>query len=131
MPKPEPAPAPEPVPAPSVVDRGSLIPPPPGAEPEPEPPPPPAPEPPKPEVNIAQIMGQHIREGGIKEFTLAQVNGWRAEPDEVIDGETYQVGIVTYTADTIFGKKTLDAKALIQNGRVVKWVWPKSGMEIK
>ena len=76
-------------------------------------------------------MKQHIRSGAIKEFTFEQVLGWKAEADETINGETYQTGLVRYKADTIFGVKTIEAKALIQNGKVVRWVWPKSGMEIK
>jgi hypothetical protein len=78
-----------------------------------------------------EAMKQHIRSGAIKEFTFEQVLGWKAEADETINGETYQTGLVRYKADTIFGVKTIEAKALIQKGKVVRWVWPKSGMEIK
>ncbi|MCX6878875.1 MAG: hypothetical protein NTW21_34450 [Verrucomicrobia bacterium] len=104
--------------------------------------PPPVPEPVMPEPpasapasgvtgDSVEVMKAHIRSGGIKEFTFQQVLGWKAEADEVINGETYQTGLVRYKAETIFGVKTIEAKALIQNGKVVRWVWPKSGMEIK
>jgi hypothetical protein len=59
------------------------------------------------------------------------VQDWQAGPQETVDGQVYQTGTVTYRAETIFGVKTIQAKALIQNGRVVRWIWPKSGMEIR
>ena len=76
-------------------------------------------------------MKQHIQGGNIKEFEFKQGQGWRAGPDEVIDGESFQVGLIRYMAETIFGTKSIEAKALIKNGEVVMWIWPKSGMEIK
>ena len=82
-------------------------------------------------VGIVPIMQASIRGGQIKEFTFAQVLGWKAEPNETVDGETFQAGSVTYKAETIFGVKTLQAKAFIKNGKVQRWIWPKSGMEIK
>ena len=57
--------------------------------------------------------------------------GWKAGENEVVDGETYQTGVAAYKAATIFGVKTIQAKALIQGGEVKKWIWPDSGMEIK
>lgn len=109
-----PVPAPVPTPEPATED--------------PVPPPPTAPAAP---VDVVSLMKQHIQGGNIKEFEFKQVQGWKAEPNEVIDGETYQVGLIRYTAETIFGTKSIEAKALIKDGAVVKWIWPKSGMEIK
>ena len=82
-------------------------------------------------ADVVEVMKEHIRSGGIKEFTAEQVQGWRAAADEVIDGSTYQIGMVRYNADTIFGAKTFEVKAIIQNGKVLRWIWPKSGLEIK
>jgi hypothetical protein len=48
-----------------------------------------------------------------------------------VDGQPFQTGSVTYKAETIFGVKTIQAKALIKGGKVQRWIWPKSGMEIK
>ncbi len=76
-------------------------------------------------------MQESVRTGQIKEFTLDQVLTWKAEANETVDGATFQVGIVTYKAETIFGVKTIQAKALLKNGQVQRWIWPKSGMEIK
>jgi hypothetical protein len=131
-PVPEPVPAPEPMPvpepAPAVVpvvppaDGDFVVP--------PENPPEPAPIPAT-AVDVVAVMKKHISEGNIKEFTFNQVQGWKAEPNEVIDGETYQIGLIRYNAETIFGNKSIEAKALIKNGQVVRWIWPKSNMEIK
>lgn len=82
-------------------------------------------------INIVDIMQESIRDGLIKEFKFEQVLGWKAGEDEAVDGQTFQTGLVSYKAETIFGVKTIQAKALIQDGKVVRWIWPKSGMEIK
>lgn len=77
-------------------------------------------------------MKASIQAGEIKEFTFDQVLEWAAvEGTEMIDGENYQTGIASYKAETVFGVKTIQAKALIQGNKVVRWLWPKSGMEIK
>jgi hypothetical protein len=120
--EPTPEPAPEPTPAP-----------------EPEPTPAPEPEPtPEPEAAAAgsgdpvAIMKASIQAGEIKEFSFDQVLEWQpGEGTETIDGQGYQTGIASYKAETVFGVKTIQAKALIQGGKVVRWLWPKSGMEIK
>ena len=82
--------------------------------------------------DAVEVMKAHIRSGAIKEFTFEQVLEWKVGADETLNGETYQTGLVRYKAGTIFGVKTIDAKALLQNGRLVRWVWPKNpSMEIK
>lgn len=106
-------------------------------EPMPEPEPEPAPEPePEPaakldEVAIVKLMQDSIKAGEIKEFTYEQVLGWKAGEEEERDGVSYQTGLVAYEAETIFGVKTIQAQALIADGRIVRWIWPKSGMEIR
>ena len=143
VPAPVPTPAPVPDPMPPVAqndpapggDSVEPVTPAPAPVPTPEPatedPAPPTPAPPTAPVDVVSLMKQHIQGGNIKEFEFKQVQGWKAEPDEVVDGETYQVGLIRYTAETIFGTKSIEAKALIKDGAVVKWIWPKSGMEIK
>jgi hypothetical protein len=76
-------------------------------------------------------MQESIKAAQIKEFTFDQVLEWTAGPDETVDGETYQTGLASYKAETIFGVKTIQAKALIKGGKLQRWIWPKSGMEIK
>ncbi len=117
---PEPAPTPEPAPV---------------VTPDPAPEPPPAVEPAPPvaagSTDAVKAMQDSIKAAQIKEFAFDQVLEWKAEADEIVDGETYQTGVAAYKAETIFGVKTIQAKALIKAGKVQRWIWPKSGMEIK
>lgn len=123
-------PPPEPTPAPVVIPEQ-----PPAVAVEPEPTPPTA-QPTgtkveSPNADVVKVMQESIRAAQIKEFTFAQVLDWNPEADETVDGEPYQVGLASYKAETIFGVKTIQAKALIKNGKVQRWIWPKSGMDIK
>lgn len=80
---------------------------------------------------IVAAMQASIKAGDIKEFTFDQVTDWTAGEPETIDGGTYETGLATYHAETIFGKKEIKAKALVRGGKVQRWIWPNSGMEIK
>ena len=125
-PEPIPEPTPEPVPEPTLEPTPEPTP-----EPIPEPTPEPEPEPAGSSDPIA-IMQASIQAAEIKEFTFDQVLEWLpGEGSETIDGQNYQTGIASYKAETVFGVKTIQAKALIQGGKVVRWLWAKSGMEIK
>lgn len=133
VPVPTPTPTPEPVPTP-IPDPAPVVPTPepaPAPEPAPVPSPVPTPAPAGQSMDVVKVMQESIRSAQIKEFTIAQVLGWKAEPNETIEGVSYQVGTLTYKAETIFGVKTIQAKALITDGKVQRWIWPKSGMEIK
>lgn len=142
--KPEPVPMPagdseEPKPAPEPVAQDTTPAPEPAPQPQPAPTPEPAPAPepaPQPAPAAAtktpvQVMQESLRSAQIKEFTYDQVLDWKAGTEETVDGENYATGLVSYKAETIFGVKTIQAKALIKEGKVAKWIWPKSGMEIK
>lgn len=129
------APAPVPVtPAPAPVVET------PAPAPEPMPEPEPAPEPAPVEPPVAAVLGAEeivkliqdsIRSKQIKEFGFDDVLTWKAGDEEEVDGVKYQTGIVTYKAATILGVKTIPAKALIQGGKVAKWIWPNTKTEIK
>ncbi|WP_338687361.1 hypothetical protein [Haloferula helveola] len=109
-PTPDPVPTPEPTPEPTPASTG-------GAKLDAE--------------QIVSLMQESIKGGQIKEFTFDQVLGWKAGEDEERDGKTYQTGLVAYKAETIFGVKNIQAQALIEDGKIVRWIWPKSGMEIR
>jgi hypothetical protein len=137
-PQPEPAPVvatkPEPEPEPQVEPEPEPM-----AEPEPEPEPAvaTAAEPTAPAATqlgpeeIIALMKSSISSKQITEFSLDQVNDWKAGEEESIDGSSYQTGTASYQAETIFGTKNIQAKALIQGGKVVRWIWPTSGLEIQ
>lgn len=101
----------------------------PAAEPEPEPEAVETPEP-EPDASV-KIMQQSVSDEEIAEFQADQVRQWLPGPEETVDGETYQTGTVLYDKEMLFGDKTLKAKALIKDGKVVRWFWPELGMDIK
>ncbi|MFT6863352.1 MAG: hypothetical protein ACJAVK_001913 [Akkermansiaceae bacterium] len=82
---------------------------------------------------IIEVMKKSIAGGAVKEFTIDQIkeNGWKVNGDETIDGTEYQTGLAAYEAATIFGVRPVQAKALIKGGKVERWVYAKSGMEIQ
>ena len=100
--------------------------------PTPEPTPEPAPAPASlNEEQIVAAMQESVKAGAIKEFKFEAVQAWKAGEEETVDGETYQTGLAAYKAQTIFGEKTVQAKALIKGGKVIKWIYAKTGMEIR
>ena len=116
VPNPEPMPVVEPTPAP---------------EPEPEPEPEPAANAKLGDDEIIALMKESIAGGAVKEFTSDQVKGWKANGEETIDGTEYQTGLAAYEAATIFGVRPVQAKALIKDVKIERWVYAKSGMEIQ
>ena len=127
VPTPVPEPAPVPVPEPEPVPRGESQP----ETPTPTPTPEPTPAATLGDADVVKIMQESYRSGLIKEFVVEKAVGWKATGEETIDGASYQTGLVDYSAETIFGVKNVQAKALIKDGKVVKWISPKSGMEIR
>ncbi|MDB4624035.1 hypothetical protein OAE47_01365 [Akkermansiaceae bacterium] len=94
----------------------------------------PAPEPADKKLSpdeLVALMKKFIAAGTLKEFKAEQVVTWKPGEDESIDGVSYQIGLVTYKAQTIFGEKPVNAKALIKGGEVNRWVFAKSGMEMR
>lgn len=108
MPTPEPIPVVEPEPAPVPVADAKLG-----------------------DDEIITLMKESIRGGAVKEFTSDQVKGWKSNGEETIDGTEYQTGLAAYEAATIFGVRPVQAKALIKDGKIERWVYAKSGMEIQ
>lgn len=123
-PTPKPAPTPEPTPTPE-----------PAPTPAPTPEPAPIPEPealPSAPVDPVALMKASIAAAEIKEFTTEQVLEWTAtDAPETIDGVKYQVGNVSFKSETAFGLKTMQAKALIKDGKVARWVWAKTGLDMQ
>ncbi len=135
-----PAPVPAPVPAPNPTPVAGVDPTPtptpepmPVVEPEPEPTPTPGPVggAKLSDDEIIALMKESIAGGAVKEFTSDQVKGWKPNGDETIDGTEYQTGLAAYEAATIFGVRPVQAKALIKDGKIERWVYAKSGMEIQ
>jgi len=104
----------------------------PAASTEPSPAPTPAPTVGSgPSSDVVAVMKNSILAAEIKEFTSQQVTEWKADAAETVEGQSFQTGVVTYQAESPFGKKAIQAKAYIQNGKVVRWIWPNSGIQLK
>lgn len=83
------------------------------------------------EAEVIELMKESVRSGKVSEFKFEQVLGWKLEADEQIDGQSYQIGLIVYNAETIFGVQKQRAKALIAKGKVAKWIWAETGVEIR
>ena len=130
-PAPTPTPTPTPTPAPAPVAKIDPVVPNPEPMPVVEPTPAPAADAKLGEDKIIALMKDSIAGGAVKEFTSDQVKGWKANGEETIDGTEYQTGLAAYEAATIFGVRPVQAKALIKDGKIERWVYAKSGMEIQ
>ena len=130
-PAPTPTPTPTPTPAPAPVAKIDPVVPNPEPMPVVEPTPAPAADAKLDEDKIIALMKDSIAGGAVKEFTSDQVKGWKANGEETIDGTEYQTGLAAYEAATIFGVRPVQAKALIKDGKIERWVYAKSGMEIQ
>lgn len=80
---------------------------------------------------IVAAMKASLEAKEIRHFTTEQVKSWEAGEEESIDGESYQIGVVSFEEETILGTQVSDAKALIKNGKIEKWIFPKTGIQIK
>ncbi len=131
-PVPEPAPVPVPTPEPTPEPAPTPVP-----VPEPAPmPEPPVAAPPVTATNagsadVVEVMKASVKSGQIAEFKFDQVLEWKAGESEAVDGVSFQTGTALYKAVTFLGEKTIEAKAFIKDGAVQRWIWPRSGMEIK
>ena len=100
----------------------------------------PDPAPVEPEVETGVKLGEKefidalkasVKARDVNEFDFDQVLSWKRAGEEELDGGTYEVGMVTYKADTIFDEQQLEAKALIKDGKVVKWLWPTTNTKMR
>ena len=83
------------------------------------------------EVAIVSCMQASVAENEVSEFKADQVIEWLAGEDMEFDGVNYQTGMVTFEAETILGKQQQKAIALIENGKVEKWYWAKTKLEMR
>ncbi len=91
----------------------------------------PAPSPTAPRADAVALMKEAIGTGTVDAVATGSVLDWKEAPDETIEGVTYQIGVISFTKDTFLGPKTMEAKALIRDGAIARWIWAKSGTELK
>ncbi len=76
-------------------------------------------------------MKQALDDQRVTEFSTEDVTDWKHYGQEEIDGEMYEVGLVSMEINSLFGKHPRQAKALFKNGKLIKWVWAENHFEIK
>lgn len=81
--------------------------------------------------DIVKVMQDSLKETQMKEISFDQVTEWTGSEPEEIDGKKVNVGTISYKTQTILGLKARQAKAYISEGKVIRWVNPKSGTEIQ
>ena len=72
------------------------------------------------------LMVRSMESGQVTEIKQKMVTYWARIHYEKIHSEHYWVGRVDYTANSIFGIFPTQAKALIHNGKVIKWIYAGS-----
>ncbi|MGY8690562.1 MAG: hypothetical protein ACKVHP_22845 [Verrucomicrobiales bacterium] len=77
------------------------------------------------------VMAKSIRSGEVTEIQIDKIHYWRWIGYEVIGSTGYWTGVIGYTANTIFGEINAEGKALIRNGKVIKWIYSGSEEEIQ
>lgn len=100
-------------------------------DPDPSPDPTPTPAAKLGEAAIVALLKEDVAAGKVTEFKADQVTAWQAGNDMEFDGENYQTGRVTFKAETILGVQEHEAIALIKDGKVHKWMWAKTKLEMR
>lgn len=79
---------------------------------------------------VRKAMKQSLMAGAVTEFSVKDVKKVEVESPQNREGVSYEVGSVIIKDLTIFGEQETKVIALIQNGKVQKWLWMPSEMEV-
>lgn len=71
-----------------------------------------------------------LRRGEAGDRVYDDAKRWRWAGPEWVKGTQYDAALVQFEVSTIFGTFKNEVKALMQNGEVVKWVWPDTNKEV-
>ena len=80
---------------------------------------------------VVPVMLASIRNREVKEIEEKNIKGWRWIGLENHEGKAYWAGVVAYEAHTRWGVLNTEGKALIRNGKVVKWIYAYSEEPIR
>lgn len=81
--------------------------------------------------DIVKAMQDSVKGGQITSFKFEDASEWTAGEPEEVDGKKFNTGLVSYQGKTFLGVKTIQGKAYIAGGKVIRWVNPRSGTELK
>ena len=82
---------------------------------------------------LIELMKKDIKADHVKAIAFKDVTRWEAGKPKVYLKKTYQTGIITYSAETIFGRKDVQAQAYIDltKGKIVAWTYLKTGLKVQ
>lgn len=83
-----------------------------------------------PDSDLLAVVKGSVKNKDISEFTSEAVTEWTIGENETIFEKEYQVGLVTFQKKTFLGDQPVSAKALVRNGKLEKWVYVETGVEI-
>ncbi len=72
-------------------------------------------------------MKASIRSGGAGFFQLEAAHSWRWSGKETVDGTEYETGMVIMAMESAFGTARRELKALMRDGKVVRWLDAATG----
>ena len=77
-----------------------------------------------------EIMIKSLMAGEVSEIKINEVSNWGPIRYEIVDGEPYWTGTVTYNTTSLFGTFPTEAMALMRNGKVIDWLYTGSLEEV-
>ena len=76
------------------------------------------------------LLIESMNSGQVTEVTPAKIKLWGVAEAEMINADPYWTIPVFYDVRTMFGSMETEAKALVQNGKVVRWIYSGSLEEV-
>ena len=64
------------------------------------------------------------------EWEVNEISNWGPIRYELVDGEPYWTGTVTYNTTSLFGTFPTEAMAIMRNGKVIDWLYTGSLEEV-
>mgnify|MGYP004410720443 CR=1 FL=1 len=76
------------------------------------------------------IMVNSLIAGEVSEIKVNEISNWGPIRYEIVDGQPYWTGTVTYNTTSLFGTFPTEAMALMRNGKVIDWLYTGSLEEV-
>lgn len=77
-----------------------------------------------------EIMVSSLMNGEVSEIKVNEISNWGPIRYELVDGEPYWTGTVTYNTTSLFGTYPTEAMAIMRNGKVIDWLYTGSLEEV-
>ena len=77
-----------------------------------------------------RLMVSSLMAGEVSEIKLNEISHWGPIRYEIVDGQPYWTGTVTYNTTSLFGTFPTEAMALMRNDKVINWLYTGSLEEV-